>query len=337
MSDLVIDSDVSEKQYKVTLPCNPEDFTDFVSSLLGKGLTIEKNYSDKYEVDAISLQQLYFLICQRAEQNAGKLVSFNSKLYFSDKSSISFNSPDDLFSHNEIKKVETRSLSIEMCFLIHFPSRQAPEKQTISITFTPGRVLRHRGEFLHVDESEVSLQIHHTEKSWALDIQNLFNEFFSNHIYKPNQLTKIWNKLNSYVSGTAGFLCFGIGLSGIILSYNSIADNIEKEAEKALQAPQSTIEFLVAQSYSTTNVTFFVASIFYVAILIILSIYLADKLETNSRIESRSHLVFTEHDRSLSSKKAKIKKSEFWGLSMDLFKGIIVGVMANIVFTMIWN
>ena len=337
MSDLVIDSDLTEKEYKVTLPCNPEDFTDFVSSLLGKGLTIEKNYSDKYEVDAISLKQLYFLITQRAEQNAGKLVSFNSKLYFSDRSSISFNSPDDLFSHNEIKKVQTRSMSMEMCFLIHFPSRQAPEKQTISITFTPGRVLRHRGGYVHVDESEVSLQIHHTEKSWALDIQNLFNEFFSNHIHKPNKLTKLWNKLNSYVSGLAGFLCFGIGLAGIVFSYKSIAEGIEKQAEIALQTPQNTIEFLVSQSYNTTNVTFFVISIFYVAILIFISAFLADKLETNSSIETRSYIVFTEHDRELSSKKDKTKTSELFGLSVDLLKGILVGILANVVFTMLWN
>lgn len=336
MSEIMINTEQDTEGYKVTLPCKPEEFTDFVSSLLGKGLTIEKNYNDIYKLDAPSLQQLFFLITQRANQNAGELVSFNSKLYFSDKSSISFNSPEDLFSHNEIKKIVTRRLFIEMTYLIHFPGHQAPEKQTVAITFKPGDIIRHRGAYLLSDESEINLQVHHSEKTWANDVINLFNDFLSNHKYEPNRSTLLWNKLNQYVSGLAGFLCFGVGLLGIVVSYNFISSNLAVLAEKSLGTQTDAVKYLVLQSYDTSTVNFVVASVFYVGVLIFLSVFTAEKLENKSSIPVESMLVFTNEDKKIADSKEKKSNFELFGLSFELIKGILVGIVANVVFSLIW-
>ena len=336
MSELIIESEVKENEYKVTLPCKPDEFADFVSSILGKGLTIEKNYSDIFELDSNSIQQLYHLVTQRAAQNGGKLVAFNSKLYFSDRSSKSFNSPEDLFSHNEIKAIETSSLAIEMAYLIHFPGKPAPEKQSVSITFKPGSYIRHRGEYMYARDGEITLQVHHTEKTWANDVVNLFNDFISHHIYKPNKTTVLWNRLNDYISGVAGFLCFGVGLLGIVFSYNFISQGVKAAAVNVIDNQGESIKFLVLQSYDAGMVNFFVASVFYIGILIFISVFTAEKLNNAYSIPIRSQLIFTDQDRKAAGKKEKNSKSQVFGLTTELLKGLIIGVVANAVFTLIW-
>lgn len=336
MSELMIEQEIQEGEYKVTLPCKPEEFTDFISSLLGKGLTIEKNYTETFALDSSSLQQLYYIVTQRAAQNGGKLVSFNSKLYFSDMSSISFNSPDDLFSHNEIKAIETQSLFIEMTYLIHFPSKPSPEKQTVAITFKRGNFISHRGAYLYANDGGITLQVHHTEKTWANDVVNLFNDYISHRLYKPNKTTLLWNQLNTYVSGIAGFLCFGIGLLGIVISYNFLSQGIAEAAGLAMADQGESIKFLVFQSYDPKFVNFTVASVFYVGVLIFISAFTAEKLKSAYSIPIRSHLVFTEEDQKIFKNKEKHNRKQLFGLTSELLKGILIGVIANSVFTIIW-
>jgi len=336
MSNLIIDQIPQESNYKVTLPCKPEEFTDFISSLLSKGLTIEKNYNDIFELTTSSIQQLYHLVTQRAGQNGGKLVSFNSKLYYSDKSSISFNSPEEFFGHNEIKKIETKALTMEMVYLIHFPERPSPEKQIVSIQFKPGRVALYRRDQIYSDESEITLQVHHSEKTWANDVVNLFNDFFSHHTYKPNKTTILWNILNTYISGASGFVCFGVGLLGIIFSYHFISANMEEFAKQSLANQSESIKYLVLHSYDSTMVNFSVASVFYIGVLIFISAFTAERLERRYRIAIQSQIIFTDEDRRVASLKEKKSKSQLFELSIELLKGVAIGIISNAIFTIIW-
>ncbi len=337
MSDLTIDHDEKKDGYKVTLPCRPEEFTDFVSSLLGKGLTIEKNYDDVFKLDSQALQQLHILILQRANQNQGQLVSYHSKLYFDDKSSISFNSPEDLFSHNEIKKVGTISLSIEMVFLIHFPGRPSPEKQSISFVLKTGGVTQRTSRYIYIDNSEINLQISHTEKTWANDVLNLISDFLTHHTYKPNKTTLLWNAVSDKVGLISGFLCFGIGLLGIVFGYDFLAEELALTANAASLTEKEMLGFLVSQEASSTFVKFTIASIFYIAVLIAVSVYVAEYIKDLNQIGIRSRLIFTAEDTRRLDGAEKTSNIQLLGLSIELLKGIFVGICANVIFTSIWS
>lgn len=337
MSDLIIDHDDNSKGYKVTLPCRPEEFTDFVSSLLGKGLTIEKNYDDVFKLDAQSLQQLHALIYQRANQNHGKLASYHAKLYFNDRSSISFNSPEDLFSHNEIKKVRTISLSMEMVFLIHFPGRPAPEKQVVSITFKPGKTVTRESAHYYISDSEISLQVSHSEKTWANDILNLISDFLKHHIYKPSRTTLLWNSICGKVGVVTGFLCFGIGLLGVVFGYGFLTEELNVAASSVMESEQAMLGFLVSQSTSSTFVNFTVASVFYISVLIVISITISAYVSELNKVGIKSYLIFTEEDIKEAERNEKSSNIQLLGLSVELLKGVVIGICANAIFLFIWS
>jgi hypothetical protein len=277
------------------------------------------------------------LISQRVNQNAGRLITFNSKLYFSDRSSISFDSPDDLFSHNEIKKVETTALAVELVYLIHFPGKPAPAKQTISILFKPGQVIRHRGEYLKMNESEITLQVYHSDKTWANDIVNLFNDFLAHHVYKPNRTTLLWNRLNKHISGIAGYACFGAGLLGIAFAYSFIAERVANGAKISLSNSDAALAFLVNHSYDTTLINFVLGSVFYIGILIFLSVFVSERLERDNAIPIVSGLLFTEEDKRRVASRNKSSIYQLLGLGSEIIKGIAAGLIANTIFAVFWR
>lgn len=337
MSNLIIDQDGESDGYKVTLPCRPEEFTNFVSSLLSRGLTIEKKYNDLFKIDSQSIQQLHLLILQRVGQNNGQMVSYHAKLYFNDKSSISFNTPSDLFSHNEIKKVETVSLSIEMVFLIHFPGRLSPEKQSVSLVFYSGYFVNRYGFSRGFNDSEIALQISHTEKTWANDILNLVSGFLKNHSCTPDKATLLWNAISGKIGIISGLLCFGIGLAGIKFGFGFLIEGLRLSADASLTSEHEMLAFLVSQTTSKIFVDFAVAAIFYIAILIIASVGIASYIRQYAKITISSKLLFTEEDSRISDLARRKDDMKVFRLSLEVLKGIIIGIIANVVFSTIWK
>lgn len=337
MPDLIIDHDQESAGYKVTLPCNPNEFADFIGSLLSKGLSIEKNYTDVFVLDAADIRQLVILLSQRVNQNAGRLIAFTSKVYYSDRSSVSFNSPDDLFSHNEIKKIETTAVSLELVYLVHFPGKPAPAKQTIAIVFKPGRVVRHLGTYLKMNDSEITLQVNHSDKTWANDIVNLFNDFLAHHLYTPSKITLLWNRINKHVSTIAGFACFGVGLAGIALAYHFIATRIADGAKASISSVDTSLAFLVDRTYDPTMIYFVLGSVFYIGILIALSIFVSERLEKDNAIPIVSSLLFTEEDRRRVADRNKSSIYQLFELGVEILKGIAAGLIANAIFAGLWH
>jgi len=89
----------------VTLPFDQEQFRDFVISLLGKPQTIEKRIYGRFEVNLQDIQKFHKLINQRlTQQNQALLSQFSVKIYYSDSSSITLNSYEDLVTYNEVRR-----------------------------------------------------------------------------------------------------------------------------------------------------------------------------------------------------------------------------------------
>jgi hypothetical protein len=56
--------------YSLVLPCAPEEFTEFISGLLGKAQTIEQVFTGAFEVDKNDIVNTYHLVNQSGRVSA---------------------------------------------------------------------------------------------------------------------------------------------------------------------------------------------------------------------------------------------------------------------------
>jgi hypothetical protein len=126
----------------VMLPCEPDQFRDFIAGLLGKPQTIDQLIDGQYEIKKSDIENLYHLLDQRVStQSAGTLVQFSVRILYDDNSSVLLNSLADFASYNEVKPLVSVGVSLSWTFLIHFYNKKFPEKQQIDISFLTKRVL----------------------------------------------------------------------------------------------------------------------------------------------------------------------------------------------------
>jgi hypothetical protein len=55
----------AREKYAVILPCEPEDFREFISGLLGKPQTITKHIPGPFELTRHDIEDFYHLVVQR--------------------------------------------------------------------------------------------------------------------------------------------------------------------------------------------------------------------------------------------------------------------------------
>ena len=124
------------KQYVVALPCEPEQFSSFISSLLGKPQTISKGYTGSFEITHQDIQSAYRLVCQRvSQQNQGTLIQFSVRLVFDDNSTVLLNSFEDFLGYTEVRPLVVTQAHLSWSFLVKFEDREHPEKQEIDLSF----------------------------------------------------------------------------------------------------------------------------------------------------------------------------------------------------------
>ena len=58
----------SPQRYAIALPCEPEQFSDFISRLLGKPQVVSRSFYDDFVIDMDGLENLHHLITQRVTQ-----------------------------------------------------------------------------------------------------------------------------------------------------------------------------------------------------------------------------------------------------------------------------
>lgn len=73
------------QQYGIMLPCSPNDFGKFISSLLGKSQTIEKTIIGSYCIGKDEVISTFQLVNQRIrQQNEAVLTQFTVKIFYDD-------------------------------------------------------------------------------------------------------------------------------------------------------------------------------------------------------------------------------------------------------------
>src|SRR5690606_18739310 len=142
-------------------------------------------FRGRFEVTREHITHLYHLVEQRVQrQNQASLVQFSVRILYGNGSSVLLNSFADFDSYNEVQNLNSIGAILTWTYLIQFKDKPAPEKQEVSVSIGVADHSRFRGYFSRhvtdeeshmIADSEISLVIKHTERSWGFDIENLLS------------------------------------------------------------------------------------------------------------------------------------------------------------------
>jgi hypothetical protein len=198
----------------VVLPYNEAEFRDFIESLLGSPQAITRAWHRPFEIGFDAVRDLHQLVLQRLSQNGGSLARFDARIGFSDDSAVELRTIEELLTYNEIRDIASNSLLLLWDFLVKFPGKTTPEKQSIQISFWAGEK-----EFPEYDTSSepqflrqitfggISVRIEHTSRTWGTDIDALMSQHIGRLFVRIHPVREWCRKRSGWV---------GIGLASVV-------------------------------------------------------------------------------------------------------------------------
>jgi hypothetical protein len=351
-----LDSDIIEKQqqqqqFAISLPCEPENFSAFISSLLGKPQTISKVYSGSFEILHQDIESVSHLVGQRVkQQNQANLIQFTIRLVFDDDSTVLLNSLDDFKSYTEVRPLIVTQAHLSWSFLVKFQDRKHPEKQVIETSF----ITRASGGIPIFDSEDspviplsrfigggyISFRIEHTARTWGADIESLLSGHIK-HILLPESKSRAFVRKHSGFIST--FLAVTFFVCSIVACFYS-AGKISQEQLALLKpiiADSSNIGLKLNSLLELTASGFWGKFFFSVFVFTIFSLFAAIFLgiwaETSGDARKPSYILLTKK-----SEQYKVQADAKYGRKWMSFissiaVGVVTGVVGNIIFTWYWT
>lgn len=350
--DNIVPSDASGSgSYSIVLPCDTEQFGEFVSGLLGKPQTISKMIHGIFEIEHQDIINTFHLVDQRIhQQNDSSLVQFTVKILYDDDSSILLNSLPDFEHHHEIRPIASIGVILSWTYLITFKNKNVPEKQIIDISFRSDD--NESGTFVSEDGYIISksrrwygptgifIRIEHTERTWGVDIESLLTGHVKTLFKNPGETESFIYHNSVEIGLTTGILFFLGAITGVYLtssnfikSYLVKAQALVTETENSTTIFSSKLDFLIDIISTGAWPRFIFSVIVFLVISLIFSIILGVWVGTKANSKPASYVLL--------SKAAKDKKiidisklrRDWFMFSVSIVASIIAGIASNIIFT----
>lgn len=321
----------------LALPFEKEQFSSFIKSLLGTPQTITRTISGVFNISLNDLQHFNELITQRiTQQNKGTIIELKSTIFFSDKSSVTMNSLEELSSYNEIKPVLSVAIRMTWSFLIQFEDKKSPERQEIELYFCSSNenyLIEKNEDILEANrESFFYIEIRHTARTWGVDMENLIvNQIKSIQI----NASKLHNFINNHSFIIAAIVFFSLILSflfAINISTNQILDGEKQKLFLYIDKNPSIgekidylLKIIIVDSktdLSEIKTSFILLSMILSSIISLWCLKMAGKRQ-------KGFLVLTRHSKTDYDKfQCKIQRDwfMFW---LSLFIGFITSITAT--------
>lgn len=343
------DIDVSPPEGGVVmLPCGADDFKDFISGLLGKPQTIDRQIDGPFELDRDDVQNLHALIEQRVlSQNDGALMQFTARILYDDNSSVLLNSIDDFVSYNEVKPLISESLVLTWVFLLKFRGRSVPEKQTIDIRFgsnhnffvgvrvgiiSPEMYPAGRG-------NDMSFRVSHTDRSWGADIDALLTGSLE-------KLRENESKIRTFVSDNSIFvvvavflICLGVSIWGVVESANNIANSYSTAWSRlGPEPPDTAMLHYISNAISVGAWTRFgLYGAFFVIVAVIVSFVFAGIAGTLAERRQPSFILLTKEAEKAHEKNKSSLRNNWIKLAFTAVMSGLAGAAGKHIFLLITN
>ncbi len=341
-----------EEKYTIALPCEPDQFSDFVSKLLGKPQTITKSFVGSFDITEEDIKNAYHLVTQRVkQQNKSSLIQFTVKLIFNDDSSVLLNSFDEFLSYAEVRPLVTTQVHLSWSFLVQFEDKSSPEKQEIDLGFST-----RAGNMISVFESEDSMQIplakllggggiisfrvKHTARTWGADIEALISGHIKNTMKSEVGIKRFVQDHSAKIGILFGVLFFILSVAACFYSASQVRITQLASIKDFLVNNVSNsekIDYLIQLNATGFWGSYFFSVFIFITASFILSIFLSIWVAESSSGSRPSHILLT--SKSKDNKLVLDKKYEKKWLSfiVSVFVSVIAGIVANIIFTNFWS
>lgn len=341
---------VDNTKFKVMLPCEPENFSEFISGLLGKPQTIEKSISSIFEIEREDVINTFHLVNQRiCQQNEASLIQFNVKILYDDNSSVLLNSLIDFMHYTEIRPIASVGVILSWTYLIKFKDKQVPEKQVINLSFRGSNndfnTRLTEDDFVHIranrwfGSSGIFLRIEHTERTWGVDIESLLTGHIKTLCKTPSK-TKIFISKNYELIGLITAALFF--LSAILAVYFTSSNFVETYLAKVQAISDmvgahdaiiaSKINFLIEVISTGVWPRFIFAVIVFLVISFFLSIFLGFWVISKSNQIHESHVLLSKAAYARQTKSIKKHNRDWFMFMISIGMSFITSVAANMIF-----
>jgi hypothetical protein len=319
----------------VVLPCEPEKFGEFVSSLLGKPQTISGKFIRQFEVRRETIIDIFHLVDQRvSQQNHSTLIQFTVNVSYDDGSTVLLNSLDDFETYREIRPVVSTGVSLSWTYLIKFNNKEVPEKQQIDISFAAN------GTSFEADESgmffihgnRIIFRINHTARTWGGDIESLLTNYIKTFCPEENKYRKIIRKYSEKIGLFAGLVIVTFSL---IIAFFTTDKFLMYQKEKAAKfiSDVSELNSDARLIYITQTLSegawhrFFLGVIFIFLISIIGAVIIGIWVESAASKDAYSFILLTV--------KAEERKKKLLNKTKRNFVSLIGSFIASLFFSLI--
>jgi hypothetical protein len=171
------------------------DFGEFIQGLLSQPRSIRRVWPNIFDIDFMFVRHLHELIKQRVQsQQVSNIVSFQASIYFLDGRVQTLTSWEAFDAFSDNSDSSTTKLELAWAYLVKFPGKSIPEKQTISVRINTGvsslessknrDIVARFARFFIVDDDDsgVGIKIDYTELTWGIDVlrhleSNISNKF----------------------------------------------------------------------------------------------------------------------------------------------------------------
>jgi hypothetical protein len=331
----------------VTLPYTEEGFKDFISSLLGRGQEIEKVIRGNFDIDTTHLININNLLHQRIQQqNDSKLISFSAKLFFSDESTVTLHSIEELRTYNELRSIICTGVHLSWDYLIQFHDKDHPEKQQINLLirtsseqFINGVKYIYNPSFDSIgSQGLIKISINHTARTWAIDIESILQHYFESIIDTRASIKKFIVQKSGLISFICA-LCFFISIITIsIVNTDQFSTQTIAEVNKNLSDPTLTTDKRINyisnylaegkwNQFTQKLVLFIIVGSVFAIILGIMIESILDEIKIG-------YSFITVNEATKKHKQIVLKRAnnEWWKLIGTILLGISTGVIGNYIF-----
>ncbi len=332
----------------LTLPFSEDQFRDFVRSLLGSPQAITRRVRGSFEACPDDFRNLHHLLIQRlSQQNRGTLVQFWARLGFSDDSAVELNAIEELLSYNEVRPIVTMSVNLKWVFLVKFEDKQAPERQTIQVSFYSSG---DRSVFIDDEESPdyyrlmplrpegvIHFRIEHTARTWGADLEALLSNHLEGLVKTETPLRKFVRKRSGRLGLVVGLWVFTASLFAAVRATEGFASaQLQRAAAVAARpaavAVSKKLDYLMSLAASGSWYQYGLSVDMLMAVALVLAVAIGIWAGSASDTWDPSYILLSRQDGKHKAKTQQRLQRKWLSFLASVVVGLLVGVASNVLF-----
>jgi hypothetical protein len=338
----------------VLLPCEPDQFRDFIAGLLGKPQVIAKLLDGPFSVERNDVENVYHLLDQRiSSQNDATLIQFTVRTVYDDESSVLVNSFAEFMTYKEVKPLVSSAVHLSWTYLIKFRNKSVAEKQEIAVSFVAqdsqsifedldlAAFAIRRYRFPNA-RGNIILRISHTDRTWGTDIEALLTGHLQTLIRVDSKSRQVVRKYSGWIGtiGTVGLLLAGIyaGWNAfnrvkehVTLDARGLIENNSADPDHIAKIVKAILQYTVNNPLENYTALFAVGGIVWFLCCIVFGVVLASFAEASKP----SFVVLTSKaDEARTARLAK-DRDNWMKFILSICGALIISVVGNYLFILL--